>query len=153
MLNKVQLIGRIGLIKPGTTQSGKSVTQFTVATTESWLNKQTDQWEESTEWSTIVSFNKCAEHIRDKIKVGDLIFLEGKKHTRKWQIDQGQDRSTVEILIKDFPKKLPRYWTQNGEQSASKQPSHQPMAASAGQAQSAYSGPALDSRFDDDIPF
>lgn len=156
MYQIVILIGRIGQKKLGYTKTQKPVAQYSLATTRSFKDKQTGDWNEDTEWHRLVSFNQCAEHVNNKLEPGDLIQVEGELRTRKWQDPSGTDRYTTEIVVNDFPKKLPRYYNQNGQaapaqpQAPQRQPS-QPMAQAADQGHM-NEGPSFDS-FDDDIPF
>lgn len=145
MLNKTTLIGRIGQLTPAATSAGKSVMQFTMATSKSYKDKETGDWKELTEWHRLVSFEKCADHIRTKLNPGDLIYIEGELRTRKWQAKQsGETHYITDIVVRDFPKKLPRYYTKaENEKPASTQ---QANNSDQGYAQS---GPS----FDDDIPF
>ena len=132
MLNKVTLIGRIGKIDTKIS----TATKYSLATTESHKNQQTGNWDEKTEWHNLVSFGKCSEHIRSKLQPGDLIYIEGKLQTSKWQDQQGNDRYTTEIVVLDFPKKLPKYYNQNGSNAAPQQGHQyepQPMSQAAGQ--------------------
>lgn len=117
MLNKATLIGRIGKINTQIT----TCTKYSLATTESIKNQQTGEWTEKTEWHNLVSFGKCSEHIRENLQPGDLVYIEGKLQTSKWQDQQGNDRYTTEVVVFDFPKKLPKYYNQNGSNAAPQQ--------------------------------
>lgn len=156
MYQIVILIGRIGQKKLGYTKTQKPVAQYSLATTKFVKDKQTGDWNEDTEWHRLVSFNQCAEHVNNKLEPGDLIQVEGELRTRKWQDPSGTDRYTTEIVVNDFPKKLPRYYNRDGQaapaqpQAPQRQPS-QPMAQAADQGHM-NEGPSFDS-FDDDIPF
>lgn len=156
MYQKVILIGRVGQKQLGYTKTQKPVAQYSLATTRSVKDKQTGQWTEYTEWHRLVSFNQCAEHVNSKLEPGDLLQVEGELRTRKWQDQNGIDRYTTEIVVNDFPKKLPRYYNRDGQaapanqQAQQRQPS-QPIAQAAGQ-DIINQGPSFDS-FDDDIPF
>lgn len=152
MLNKVTLIGRIGQKNSSTTKTQKPVCQYSLATTRSFKDQQTGQWNEHTEWHRLVSFNKCAEHVAAKLEQGDLIYVEGELRTRKWQDQQGQDRYTTEIVVHDFPKKLPRYYNQQAGQAPAQQSAPQPMAPAAGQ-DFVGQDPGFNQFDDDHIPF
>lgn len=100
-LNKVQLIGRLGQhpeIK--TTPSGKSVLSISMATTETWKDKNGEK-KTSTEWHRIVLWEKSAEIIAKYCKKGSLIFIEGTLRTREWESD-GVKKYVTEILVKEF---------------------------------------------------
>lgn len=156
MYQKVILIGRVGQKQLGYTKTQKPVAQYSLATTRSFKDKQTGQWNELTEWHRLVSFNQCAEHVDGKLEPGDLIQVEGELRTRKWQDKNGIDRYTTEIVVNDFPRKLPRYYNRDGQaapaqQAPQRQPS-QPMAQAAGQ-DFMSQGPSFDQFDDMDIPF
>lgn len=153
MYQKTTLIGRIGEIKPGYTKTQKPVTQYSVATSKSVKNKKTEQWEEVTEWHRIVSFNKCAEIIRDKYEVGDLLVLEGELSTHKWEDSNGTTHYTTQLIVQDFPKKLPRFFTRDGHQNTgSNMPAGNQSKNQIPPNVNANPMPSFDS-FDDDIPF
>jgi single-strand DNA-binding protein len=97
-VNKVILIGNLGK-DPETKylSSGDAVTNFTVATTESWKDKATNEKKESTEWHRISAFGKLAEICGEYLKKGSQVYIEGKIKTRKWQDKEGVDRYTTEI--------------------------------------------------------
>ena len=148
MYQKTLLIGRIGQKQLKYTGDQKPVAIFSIATTKSYKDKQSGDWVEQTEWHRLVSFNKCAEHVSEKLAPGDVVQVEGELRTRKWQDKDGVDRFTTEIIVNDFPKKLPRYYTKDGQSATQAQPSQQPQAV--GQD---FNQPS-DSGIDDfDIPF
>lgn len=145
MLNKTTLIGRIGQLTPAATSAGEPVMQFTMATSKSFKDKETGDWKEQTEWHRLVAFQQCAESIRTKLKPGDLIYIEGELKTRQWQAKlSGDTHYTTDIVVRDFPKKLPRYYTKaETEKTASTQTSDNSCQGYA------QNGPSLDA----DIPF
>ena len=98
-INKVILVGNLGN-DPETRYlpSGGAVTNISVATSDSWKDKQTGQLQERTEWHRIVFFNRLAEIAAEYLKKGSKVYLEGSLRTRKWQDKSGQDRYTTEIV-------------------------------------------------------
>lgn len=99
-INKVILIGRLGNDPEiRHSQNGNAMANFTMATTESWKDKQTGQQNEVTEWHRCSAFGKLAEIIGEYVKKGSQIYIEGKLKTRKWQDQSGQDRYTTEIFV------------------------------------------------------
>ena len=99
-VNKAIILGTLGQdpdIKY--TGSGKPVVNISVATNESWKDKQTGENQERTEWHRIVIFGKLAEIAAQYLKKGSQVYFEGKIQTRKWQDQSGQDRYTTEIVI------------------------------------------------------
>ncbi|GAA4650667.1 hypothetical protein GCM10023116_29500 [Kistimonas scapharcae] len=99
-LNKVQLIGNLG-DKPEVryTPNGSAVATISIATSESYKDKQTGNKVEKTEWHRVVIFGKLAEIAQEYLHKGSKVFVEGKLQTRKWQDQQGQDRYTTEIVV------------------------------------------------------
>ena len=154
MLNKAQLIGRLGQKDVRSTPSGMQVVSYSIATTKSLKERETGEWKENTEWHRCVSFNKTAEHIGMNVEPGDLLFLEGELRTRKWQTQSGEDRYTTEIVVNDFPRKLPKYFSKNGSQQAAPTPQSQQQAhASPSQPGHLEQPPVEAYGFDDDYPF
>jgi len=154
MLNKAQLIGRLGQKDVRSTPNGMQVVSYSIATTKSLKDRETGEWKENTEWHRCVSFNKTAEHIGMNVEPGDLLFLEGELRTRKWQTQSGEDRYTTEIVVNDFPRKLPKYFSKNGSQQAALTPQPQQQAhASPSQPGHLEQPPVEAYGFDDDYPF
>jgi single-strand DNA-binding protein len=154
MLNKAQLIGRLGQKDVRSTPNGMQVVSYSIATTKSLKDKETGEWKENTEWHRCVSFNKTTEHIGMNVEPGDLLFLEGELRTRKWQTQSGEDRYTTEIVVNDFPRKLPKYFSKNGSQQAAPTPQPQQQAhASQSQPGHLEQPPVEAYGFDDDYPF
>ena len=102
-VNKVILIGSLGQ-DPETkhTASGSAVTNISMATSESWKDKQTGQTTEKTEWHKIVFFNRLAEIAGEYLRKGSKCYIEGKLQTRKWQDQSGADRYTTEIVANEL---------------------------------------------------
>ncbi len=97
MLNKVQIIGRLGRdVELRYTQSGSPVANFTVATDESYTDRSGNRVE-NTEWHRVVVFNKQAETCNQFIGKGSLVYVEGKLRTRKYTDREGQERQATEI--------------------------------------------------------
>lgn len=103
-INKVILIGNCGGDpEVRSMPNGNAVTNLTVATSESWTDKQSGQKQERTEWHRIVFFNRLAEIAGQYLSKGSKVYIEGSLRTRKWQ-DQnsGQDRYTTEIVANEM---------------------------------------------------
>ena len=104
MLNKVQLIGFLGADpEVRYTQEQEAVARVRIATSESW--KKNGEKHEKTEWHNLVFFGKLAEIVRDHLKKGALVYVEGKLQTRSWDKD-GETRYTTEIVAAEM-KMLP----------------------------------------------
>jgi single-strand DNA-binding protein len=146
-LNKVMLIGNLGK-DPETryTASGGAVTNITVATTDSWRDKQSGENQERTERHRVVMFGKLGEIAGEYLKKGSKIYIEGRLQTRKWQGQDGQDRYTTEIVANDMQMLDSRG---GGSTSFDAPAQNKPAAAPA----AADAGGFPDDDFGDDIPF
>lgn len=102
-VNKVIIVGNLGQ-DPDTKYSagGAAITNISVATSESWKDKQTGQAQEKTEWHRVVFFNRLAEIAGEYLKKGSKVYVEGKLQTRKWQDQSGQDRYSTEIIANEL---------------------------------------------------
>ena len=108
-LNKVLLIGRLGA-DPEIKQmvNGKSVARFSLATSQSWKDKNTGEKKEKTEWHRIVVFNEgLVNVVQQYLKKGAQIYVEGQISTRKWKDEQsGQDKYSTEVVIQGYNSSL-----------------------------------------------
>jgi len=98
-VNKAIIIGFVGKdpeIKY--TQSNIPVANFSVATSESWKDKQTDEWVEKTEWHRVVAWRHLAERVEKYVTKGKQVYVEGRIETRKWTGADGNDHYTTEII-------------------------------------------------------
>jgi single-strand DNA-binding protein len=102
-VNKVIIVGNLGQ-DPETRYmpSGSAVTNFTVATNESWKDKQTGEQKDRTEWHRVAMFNRLAEIAAEYLRKGSQVYIEGKLRTRKWQGQDGNDRYTTEIIADEM---------------------------------------------------
>ena len=102
-INKVIVVGNLGG-DPETRYmpSGSAVTNLTVATNESWKDKQTGEQKERTEWHKVAMFGRLAEIAAEYLRKGSQVYIEGKLRTRKWQGQDGQDRYTTEIIADEM---------------------------------------------------
>jgi len=102
-INKAIIVGRLGQ-DPETRvlPSGGSVTNISVATSESWTDKQSGQKQERVEWHRVVFFNRLAEIVEQYLKKGSKVYIEGSIRTRKWQDQSGQDRYSTEIVANNM---------------------------------------------------
>lgn len=102
-INKVILIGNLGADPDvRSTAGGKAVANLSVATSESWKDRQTGETRENTEWHRVVFFDRTAEVAGQYLRKGSRVYVEGKLQTRKWQDKDGNDRWTTEILGRDL---------------------------------------------------
>ncbi len=146
-VNKVILVGNLGKDpEVRFAPSGSAVANITVATTDSWKDKQTGDKQEKTEWHRVVFFNRLAEIVGEYLKKGSQVYIEGRLQTRKWQGQDGQDRYTTEIVASEMQMLGSR---SGGGDTAWDSP--QQNAAPAQQA--APQAPPPSDDFDDDVPF
>jgi len=144
-INKVILIGNLGK-DPETryTPAGLAITNITLATTESWKDKQTGERQDKTEWHRIAMFGKLAEISAEYLRKGSQVYIEGRIQTRKWQDQQGQDKYSTEIVANDMQML--------GGRAGAGAPAMGDASRSKAPAQA--SEPAVaDVTLDDDIPF
>ena len=145
-LNKVLLIGRLGA-DPEIKQmvNGKNVARLSLATSQSWKDKNTGEKKEKTEWHRIVVFNEgLVNVVQQYLKKGAQVYVEGQISTRKWKDEQsGQDKYSTEILIQGYNSSLTMLGGGNQNNIGSQESK-----------QSFDDSPAPDqSGLDDDIPF
>ena len=146
-VNKVILVGTCGK-DPETRYmpSGGAVTSISVATNESWKDKQTGEKQERTEWHNITFFGRLAEIAGEYLKKGSQVYIEGSLRTEKWQDKQGQDRYTTKIIASEM-QMLGSRPGGGGDTSWNQQSNNAPSQQS-----SPASAPPADD-FDDDVPF
>jgi single-strand DNA-binding protein len=150
-VNKVIIVGNLG----GDPEvkylpSGGAVTNISVATSESWKDKDSGQTQERTEWHRIAMFNRLAEIAGEYLRKGSKVYIEGSLRTRKWQDKDGKDRYTTEIMANTMQMLDSKGGNGGGagqsmDRSASSEQYEPSGAVSADQ--------SLPNDFDDDIPF
>jgi single-strand DNA-binding protein len=148
-VNKVILIGNLGRDpEVRYTPSGLAVANITIATSESWKDKQSGEPVERTEWHRVVMYQRLAEISGEFLRKGSKVYIEGRLQTRKWQDKtSGQDRFTTEIIADSMQMLDSKGGSGNSEGSSSSYAKSSESSAPAPEM-----APALDS-FDDDIPF
>jgi len=182
-VNTVILIGNLGTDPESRfLPSGGAVTNISLATSESWKDKQTGALQERTEWHRVVFFNRLAEIAAEYLKKGSKVYIMGSLRTRKWQDNNGQDRYTTEIVANDMqmldsrgamgdaaggfggnyqpapalggPMPVTGPVTGGAPQAPAQQPAAMPKNPASQQApEPAMAGGQFDDKFDDDIPF
>lgn len=103
-VNKVVLLGNLGKDPEVRYMQGNggAVANFTLATSESWKDKQTGEQQERTEWHRVVLYDRLAEIAGEYLKKGSKVYVEGSLRTRKWQDQSGQDKYTTEIVANEM---------------------------------------------------
>lgn len=139
-VNKVILIGNLGADPESrSTPGGTQVANLRIATTDSFKDKQSGEWQERTEWHRVALFGRLAEVASEYLRKGSKVYIEGSLRTRKWQDKDGNDRYSTEVIGNEMQML-------DGKSSAERPPA-QRQSAPAPQSQ-----PSQD-EFDDDIPF
>ncbi|WRQ13059.1 single-stranded DNA-binding protein [Vibrio phage vB_VpM-pA2SJ1] len=165
-INKVILVGNLGndpevRFMP----NGNAVANITIATSESWRDKQSGEQREKTEWHRVVLFGKLAEVAGEYLRKGSQVYIEGQLQTRKWQDQSGQDRYSTEVVVQGFNGVMQMLGGRgNGQQQQQQhqggwgqpqQPQQRNQQSGWGNQQQPqqhqYDEPPMD--FDDDIPF
>lgn len=166
-VNKVVVLGNVGQDpEVRYSPSGMCFCNLSVATSESWKDKQTGERKEMTEWHRVVLQGKLAEIAGEYLKKGSQAYFEGKLQTRKWQDQSGQDKYTTEIVVDSFTgvmqllggkpqgqqtQQQSQHQANQQYQQQQRQQAQQQWANPQQQRQQAYNEPPQD--FDDDIPF
>ena len=151
-INKVILVGNLGA-KPEIkyASNGNAISNLSVATSESWTDKNTGQKQERTEWHRVSLFGKVAEIAGQYLDKGSKVYVEGKLQTRKWQDQSGQDRYTTEVVISGFSGTL-QMLDRRDDSNSPMQSQSQPQSPQNGQ-QAPTITPVAQDEFEDDIPF
>ena len=140
-INKVIVFGNLGADPDSRSMpNGNAVTNISVATSESWNDKETGEKQEKTEWHRVVFFGRLAEIASDYLKKGSQVYVEGKLQTRKWEDKEGNERWTTEIVANQM---------QMLGERMSQGTSNQGNVTK----QNTSSNEFVDEEFDDDIPF
>jgi len=154
-VNKVILVGNLGR-DPEVRYSanGQAIANVTIATSESWKDKNTGEKQEKTEWHRIVFFGRLGEIAGEYLKKGSQIYVEGRLQTRKWQDKEGKDRYTTEIVANEMQMLGSKGGSGGGDYTGQAGQSSQAasQAPASAPAQPATQAAGADD-FDDDIPF
>ena len=157
-VNKVILVGNLGQDpEVRYTPGGAAITTISIATSDSWKDKNSGQMQEKTEWHRVVFFGKLAEIAGEYLRKGSQVYVEGKLQTRKWQDKQGQDKYTTEVVVDGFNGVMQMLGgrSEGGTAPMGKAPQQNQQAQPQGQSNQAPAQPSgdFDNSFDDDIPF
>ncbi len=149
-VNKVILVGNLGRDPEiRSMQNGSRVANLSLATSESWKDRNSGERRERTEWHRVVVFNENIVRVCENyLKKGSKVYLEGQIETRKWQDQSGQERYTTEIVLRPFRGELTMLDGRGGEGMSSGGSS-----GGSGGGGGFSSGPPTSEPLDDDIPF
>lgn len=142
-LNKVTLIGNLGRDPEfRSTNDGKEIANFSIATSESWKDRATGEKREKTEWHRIVIFNEgLVRIVKNYVKKGSKLYIEGQLQTRKWTDSDGNEKYTTEIVLQNFNSSLVLLDSRNQDSAGM---SNSPASSK---------GNFENSELDDEIPF
>ena len=151
-VNKVILIGNLGQDpEVKYMPNGNAVANVTIATSESWKDKNSGEQVDKTEWHRVVFFRRLAEIVGEYLKKGSKVYIEGKLQTRKWQDKNGKDNWTTEIIANEMQMLDSRG---GGSSDFNQGQGQGQQGSSAPQSAPAQAAPApANNDFDDDIPF
>jgi single-strand DNA-binding protein len=152
-VNKVIIVGNLGRDpEVRYTPDGASITNVTIATTDTWKDKATGEKKEATEWHRVVFFGKLAEIAGQYLKKGRQVYVEGALRTRKWQDKEGQERYTTEIVANEMKMLGSR---EGMSDAPPRESGGNSSAAASGNRPAAAPQPAGGNfnDFEDDIPF
>jgi len=148
-INKAIIVGNLGRDpEVRYTANGNAIANITVATAESWKDKQSGERQEKTEWHRVVFFGRLAEIAGEYLKKGSQVYIEGRLQTRKWEDKSGQERYTTEIVASEMQMLGSRG---GGASEASDDDYSSEARSAAGSSGGGTSGGDPD--LDDDIPF
>lgn len=157
-VNKVIIVGNLGNDpEVRYSNNGAAIANLSIATSDTWKDKNTGEKQEKTEWHRVVMFNRLGEIAGEYLRKGSKVYIEGKLQTRKWQDQSGQDKYTTEIVANEM-QMLDSRGSGMGQgggggyqapQQSNQQQGGQPQSAS----QQPASQPTPANDFDDDIPF
>ena len=118
-LNRVMLIGNLGADPEiRSTQDGREIANINIATSETWKDKNTGERREKTEWHRVVIFSEgLVKVVKNYVKKGSKVFIEGSLQTRKWQDQTGNDRYSTEVVLQGFSGTLTMLDSRGGESS------------------------------------
>lgn len=155
-VNKVILVGNLGRDpEVRSTQDGREIANFTLATSESWRDKNSGERRERTEWHRVVVFNDGLVNIvKNYLKKGAKVYLEGSLQTRKWVDNAGAEKYTTEVVLQGFNANLTMLDTrrsEGGEYGGGDSGGYSQQRESSGGGQQNQSHAA--DQLDDDIPF
>ncbi len=146
-VNKVIIIGNVGKDPEiRQMQDGFKIANFSIATSESWKDKNSGERKEKTEWHRIVVMNERLSEIVEKyVRKGSKLYVEGQLQTRKWTDQSGMDRYTTEVVIGRFKGEITLLDSRNSGGGFD--------GASQSQPQQSYSEPEIPASIDDEMPF
>ena len=162
-LNKVTLIGNVGQDPEiRSTSDGRELANFSLATTESWKDKNTGEKKDKTEWHRVVVFSQgLVGIIKNYVKKGSKLYLEGQLQTRKWTDNNGVEKYTTEVILQNYNSNLQMLDSRNSQNSYdnsnssnfSQNQNIQQSSSKSNNSATTSSENSFTEELDDDIPF
>lgn len=156
MINKVILVGNVGNDPEiRAMQNGDEVANFSLATSERWKDKNSGEKKEKTEWHRVVAWGNLATVVKNYVKKGSKLYIEGKLQTRKWTDQSGVEKYSTEIILQGFNATLQMLDSRAGDSSGvdahneAKANGYQPQTTE----QAKQTAQSSVQELDDDIPF
>ncbi len=151
-INKVILVGNVGQDpEVRSTQDGREIANFSLATSDSWKDKNTGEKKEKTEWHRIVIFSQgLVNIIKNYVKKGSKLYIEGSLQTRKWTDSQGIEKFTTEIVLQNFNSTLQILDSRDRNSSSD---SYSAPSSSGSSSQKSRGSDVTVEETDDEIPF
>ena len=153
-VNKVILIGNVGQDPEiRSTQDGRELANFSLATTENWKNKSTGERKDKTEWHKIVVFNQgLVGIVKNYVKKGSKLYIEGQLQTRKWNDNNGVEKYTTEVVLQNFNSSLQMLGSKSDDSQPAKSYGSLEDAVK-GEFKGATTVNPVHEELEDDIPF
>jgi len=152
-INKVILVGNLGQDPEiRYTADGRPIANFSLATSETWKDKNSGERREKTEWHRVVVFGKLAEICGEYLSKGRQVYIEGRLQTRKWQGQDGQDRYTTEVVV-DIRGTMQMLGTRENSGSRPAAAGGSGGGGGGGYQDQGYPPPPYQNDQEDDIPF
>jgi len=155
-VNKVILVGNLGKDPESRTfANGGKVVSFSVATSESWKDRNSGERKEKTEWHNVSIFSEGLARVAEQyLKKGSKVYLEGQLETRKWQDQSGNDRYTTDVVLRNFNSAMVLLDSRDsGSSRGAFSDDFEDAGAAPARAQTRPQPAAFDTDLDDDVPF
>ena len=153
-VNKVILLGNLGRDPDiRTMQNGKKVCSFSIATSDSWKDKETGEKKEKTEWHRVVVFNEgLVGVVENYVKKGSKLYIEGSLQTRKWTDDSGTEKYTTEVIVQGYGARIDMLDTKSSAENFSEENKDSKQEATSDGPKEEKTTDSSD-ELDDEIPF
>ena len=154
-INKVILVGNVGQDpEVKSTADGRELATFSLATTESWKDKNSGEKKDKTEWHRIVVFSSGLVNIcKNYVKKGSKLYIEGQLQTRKWTDNNGVEKYTTEVILQNFNSSMQMLDSNRGSNSEAPPASENSRSNQNSSKSNSNNSSNFNEELDDDIPF